>query len=359
MSKFIFLMKLSLMKLSLCIFATSLLALPLVAFTLEAFSRDRIQIVGSSTVFPFATAVAETFGQFSSFPTPVVESTGSGGGIKLFCSGVGSTTPDITNASRRIKSKELETCQNNGVTSIEVKIGYDGIVLGSVKGGVELSITREHIFNALAKQVVIDGELVDNPHEQWSDVDSSLPAIKIEVLGPPPTSGTRDAFVELAMEYGAKQSPLLADLSKSDKSAFKRIAHSVREDGVYVEAGENDNLIVQKLKANKNAIGIFGFSFLDQNSDQLQSAIVEGREAEFEYIADGSYPISRSLFFYVKKEHIGEIPGLREYIAEFVNPDTWGDEGYLIDKGLIPLTDSERSVISEQALGLTALESVN
>ena len=336
-----------------------LLSLFLILGISVSSARDRIQIVGSSTVFPFAATVAETFGQFTTFQTPVVESTGSGGGIKLFCSGVGVGTADITNSSRRIKPAELETCKSNGVTTVEVKIGYDGIVLGSVKGGIELDLTRAQIFDALAKQVVVDGELVDNPHRLWSDIDSSLPSIKIEVLGPPATSGTRDAFVELAMEVGALSNPVLSDLSKSDKDAFKRVAHAVREDGLYVEAGENDNLIVQKLKANKNAIGIFGFSFLDQNSDALQSAIVEGNPAEFERIADGSYPISRSLFFYIKREHVGLIAGLEEYAAEFTSPNAWSEDGYLVDKGLIPLSEDEQNRVADQVKSLTPLEAVN
>ena len=338
-------------------FAT-LLAASAIAVTASvnvAAARDQIQIVGSSTVFPFSTSVAETFGQNTSFKTPVVEATGSGGGMKLFCSGVGEATPDITNASRRIKEKEFKSCIANGVTPVEVKVGFDGIVLGSAKGGIELTLTRKQIFNALAKQVVVDGKLVDNPYKTWSEVDPSLPNIKIEVLGPPPTSGTRDAFVELAMEGGAKQIEMLAAKRKEDKSAFKKIAHAVREDGAYVEAGENDNLIVQKLEANKNAVGIFGFSFLDQNSDKLRGATVEGAAPEFDLIADGDYPISRSLFFYVKKEHVGVIPGIAEFVAEFTEEDTWGDDGYLAEKGLIPLPEEEREATAEEARALKPL----
>ena len=338
-------------------FAT-LLAASAIAVTASvnvAAARDQIQIVGSSTVFPFSTSVAETFGQNTSFKTPVVEATGSGGGMKLFCSGVGEATPDITNASRRIKEKEFKSCIANGVTPVEVKVGFDGIVLGSAKGGIELTLTRKQIFNALAKQVVVDGKLIDNPYKTWSEVDPSLPNIKIEVLGPPPTSGTRDAFVELAMEGGAKQIEMLAAKRKEDKSAFKKIAHAVREDGAYVEAGENDNLIVQKLEANKNAVGIFGFSFLDQNSDKLRGATVEGAAPEFDLIADGDYPISRSLFFYVKKEHVGVIPGIAEFVAEFTEEDTWGDDGYLAEKGLIPLPEEEREATAEEARALKPL----
>ena len=337
---------------------TSLLAASALVFSASvnlASARDQIQIVGSSTVFPFSTAVAEQFGQNTSFKTPVVESTGSGGGMKLFCKGVGEATPDITNASRRIKEQEFKQCVANGVTPVEVKVGFDGIVLGSAKGGIELTLTRQQIYNALAKQVVVDGKLIDNPHKTWADVDPSLPNAKIEVLGPPPTSGTRDAFAELAMEGGAKQIELLAAMRKEDKKAFKKVAHAIREDGAYVEAGENDNLIVQKLQANKNAVGIFGFSFLDQNSDQLQGAVVEGASPEFEKIAAGDYPISRSLFFYVKKEHVGVIPGLEEYLAEFTNEDTWGEDGYLAEKGLIPLSEEEREAVAADAATLKPL----
>ena len=325
------------------------------AISTAAHARDQIQIVGSSTVFPFSTAVAETFGQNTPFKTPVVESTGSGGGLKLFCSGVGANTPDITNSSRRIKETEFKSCVANGITPVEVKVGFDGIVLGSAKGGIELNLTPKQIFLALAKEIPVDGKLVANPNKTWADVDASLPNVKIEVLGPPPTSGTRDAFAELALEGGAKKVEMLAALRKSDKKAFGKVAHAVREDGAYVEAGENDNLIVQKLQANPNAVGIFGFSFLDQNSDKLRGATVAGNEPTFENIAAGDYPISRSLFFYVKKEHVDVIPGIKEFVAEFTDEDTWGDEGYLADKGLIPLPEDERESVAESANSLTPM----
>ena len=336
-------------------FKLSLALAGVLAISTAAHARDQIQIVGSSTVFPFSTAVAETFGQNTSFKTPVVESTGSGGGMKLFCTGVGVNTPDITNASRRIKEKEFKSCVSNGVTPVEVKVGFDGIVLGSAKGGITLALTREQIFMALAKEIPVDGKLVANPNKTWSDVDASLPNVKIEVLGPPPTSGTRDAFAELALEGGAKKIEMLAAMRKADKKAFGKVAHAVREDGAYIEAGENDNLIVQKLQANKNAVGIFGFSFLDQNSDALKGATVGGNEPTFEKIAAGDYPISRSLFFYVKKEHVGIVPGVKEFVAEFTNEETWGDEGYLADKGLIPLPEADREAIAKSANALTPL----
>ena len=227
---------------------------------------------------------------------------------------------------------------------VEVKVGYDGIVLGNSKSSNVLEVTKEQVFLALAKEIPgADGKLIPNPNQKWSDIDSSLPAIKIEVLGPPPTSGTRDAFVELAMEGGAKKIKVLADLRKSDKKAFKAVAHSIREDGAFVEAGENDNLIVQKLEANPNAFGIFGFSFLDQNSDKIQGSKVGGVEPTFENIADGKYGVSRSLYFYVKKAHVGVIPGIEEYLAEFTSEGAWGDDGYLADKGLIPMPAEERA----------------
>ncbi|NNL85478.1 MAG: phosphate ABC transporter substrate-binding protein, partial [Myxococcales bacterium] len=244
-----------------------------------SWAREEIRIVGSSTVFPFSTAVAERFGRKTSFKTPIVESTGSGGGLKLFCSGTGVSTPDITNSSRRIKASEVELCAANGVDDIiEIRIGFDGIVLANAKSAGRLQLTKEQIFRALAKDLPVNGELAANPHKTWRDIDASLPAQRIEVLGPPPTSGTRDAFVELAMEGGAKAIPMLAALREKDKKAFKAVAHAIREDGAYVEAGENDNLIVQKLEANPKALGIFGFSFLDQNADRLRGSRVGGVE---------------------------------------------------------------------------------
>jgi phosphate transport system substrate-binding protein len=311
-----------------------------------ALARDQIRIVGSSTVYPFSTAVAERFGRTSSFKTPIVESTGSGGGLKLFCAGVGESTPDIANASRRIKQSEVGLCNENGVEQIvEIRIGFDGIVLASSKKSEPLALTTKHIFLALAREIPVAGKLVANPNRTWKDVDPSLPATKIEVLGPPPTSGTRDAFVEIAMEGGAKQIPMLAELRKKDKRHFKGVAHAIREDGAYVEAGENDNLIVQKLGANPMALGIFGFSFLDQNEDRIQGSPVDGTTPTFEAIADGSYPISRSLYFYVKKSHVSEIPGLQGFITEFTSERAVGPDGYLADKGLIPLSARDRKIV--------------
>jgi len=337
---------------------TFVLATVLAAFAAGAAeARDQIRIVGSSTVFPFSTAVAERFGKTTSHKTPVVESTGSGGGLKLFCAGVGTDTPDITNASRRIKASEVETCRKNGVTEIvEVKIGYDGIVVANAKAAPQYSLTQKDLFLALAKYVPdADGKIIDNPNRTWRDVNAALPAVKIEVLGPPPTSGTRDAFVELVMDKGCETFPAIAALEKSDTSRFKQVCQTVREDGAYIEAGENDNLIVQKLEANPDALGIFGFSFLDQNSDKVQGSKIAGVAPEFDAIADGSYPVSRPLFFYVKKAHAGVIPGIEEFIAEFTSDKAWGEDGYLADKGLIPMPDAERNEWRQKAKGLALL----
>ena len=335
--------------------AATVAAIALGGTSAMAQSRDQIRIVGSSTVFPFSSAVAEQFGKSTDFKTPVVESTGSGGGMKLFCQGVGLEHPDITNASRRIKQSEFKKCTDNGITITEVKIGYDGIVLADAKSGPNFNLTKKQIFQALAKEVPVDGKLVPNPYENWSDIDSSLPDVKIEVLGPPPTSGTRDAFVELAMEGGAKTFENLKALRKEDKKAFKAIAHAIREDGAFIEAGENDNLIVQKLEANPAAVGIFGFSFLDQNADLIQGALVDDIEPTFEAIAGGDYGVSRSLYFYVKKEHVGVVPGIAEFVAEFTSDRAWGPDGYLVDKGLIPLPDAERDAVRGSANNMAPL----
>ncbi len=319
----------------------------------NAQGRDTISIVGSSTVYPFATVVAENFGRKTDFPTPKIESTGSGGGIKLFCAGVGVQHPDITNASRRIKKTEVEMCKENGVAEVlEMKVGYDGIVLANSNEAPTYELPREQLFLALAKQVPNpDGSetLVDNPYTMWSDIDPSLPNKKIEVLGPPPTSGTRDAFNELVMEYGAEKYEFI---EKMDKNDFKTVSHTFREDGHFIDAGENDNLIVQKLQANPHALGIFGFSFLDQNMDKVHGTIINGVAPTFDNIADGSYPVSRPLYFYVKKAHIGTIPGIEAYLEEWTSPQAWGPDGYLAEKGMIPMPDAEREKFAKVAKDL-------
>ena len=321
-----------------------------------AEARDQIRIVGSSTVFPFSTAVAEQFGRTTNFKTPVVESTGSGGGLKLFCGGVGTGHPDITNASRRIKKSEVERCAENGVAEVtEVKIGFDGIVVANSKSAPKIELTRRQIWLALAKDVLRDGKWVANPHKTWSDVDPSLPNVAIRVLGPPPTSGTRDAFAELALEGGCKTFAEIAALKKSDKQLYKAVCHSVREDGAYVEAGENDNLIVQKLEADPAALGVFGFSFLDQNVDRIRGNMVDGVEPTFDNIASADYPVSRSMYFYIKNAHVGNVPGIHEYVTEFTSERALGDDGYLLDKGLIPMPPGDRAMVRDAAKSLTPL----
>ncbi|MCY4451208.1 MAG: PstS family phosphate ABC transporter substrate-binding protein [Immundisolibacterales bacterium] len=323
-------------------------------------ARDYVSIVGSSTVYPFATVVAEQFGKTSRFKTPTIESTGSGGGLKLFCAGIGVNHPDITNSSRRIKQSEVDRCEENGVDEIiEVKVGYDGIVLANSKANDVMEVSRRDIFLALAREVPnpAGGEaLVPNPYQTWKDVNDALPDRKIVVLGPPPTSGTRDAFAELALEGGCKTFDFIKAMKKTDGKAYKSVCHSIREDGTYVEAGENDNLIVQKLVADPEAFGVFGFSFLDQNLDKLQGSMVDGVAPEFEAIADGDYPVSRPLYFYVKKAHLGQIPGIEGYLAEFTSETAWGEDGYLTDKGLIPMPEEERMKFASDVKNLNPLQ---
>ena len=321
-----------------------------------AQARDQIRIVGSSTVFPFSTVVAEFFGRTTDFRTPVVESTGTGGGFKLFCGGVGEAHPDFTNASRAIKASEIGRCAANGVTEIiEIKIGYDGIVLANSLAAPALDLTLAQLWLALAKDVP-DGKggLMPNPHRTWADVDPSLRDVDIEVLGPPPTSGTRDAFVELAMAGGCVAIDWIAALQVTDKGRFEAICHSIREDGAFIQAGENDVLIIRKLQANPNAFGLFGFSFLDQNFDLIQGAVIDGVEPTFAAIADGLYAISRPLYLYAKRAHVGLVPGMAEFIRELTEERTWGPDSYLSDRGLIPMPGAERETVRAAARGLDA-----
>lgn len=324
-----------------------------------AQARDQINIVGSSTVYPFATVVAEKFGKSTAFKTPKIESTGSGGGLKLFCSGVGVNTPDITNSSRKIKNGEVENCSKNGVGDVtEAKIGYDGIVLANSKATAPMELTLRDVFLALAREVPDPSgaeSFVSNPYTTWKEVNPALPDTKIEVLGPPPTSGTRDAFAELALEGGCKTFAWIKAMKKKDKKMYKSYCHSVREDGHYIEAGENDNLIVQKLTANPSALGVFGFSFLDQNSDKVQGSVMDGVAPTFDAIADGSYPVSRPLYFYIKNAHLDVIPGIREFVAEFMSDKASGSEGYLTEKGMIPMSAEERGNSVPQITSFTPL----
>jgi phosphate transport system substrate-binding protein len=332
----------------------------ILAAPVAAQARDYISIVGSSTVYPFSTVVAEQFGKSGQFKTPKVESTGTGGGFKLFCGGVGVQHPDISNASRAIKSSEKEDCAKNGVKDIvEIKIGFDGIVLAHSKAAKSLELDLKQLYLALAKNIPdpkSGDKLVPNPYKMWSDIDPSLPKQKIEVLGPPPTSGTRDAFVELGMEGGCKGFPLLKEMKEKDEKAYKAACHTVREDGAFIEAGENDNLIVQKLGANKDAYGIFGYSFLEENLATVKPAIINGSRPTYESIAGGDYPLSRPLFFYVKKAHVGVIPGIPEFLAEFTSDKAFGAEGYLADRGLIALPDDQRKQVAENAKKLATLK---
>nr|WP_251068090.1 substrate-binding domain-containing protein [Marinobacter sp. C7] len=306
------------------------------AMSAPAMARDTISIVGSSTVYPFATVVAERFGTKTDYNTPKLESTGSGGGMKLFCQGIGTQHPDITNASRRMKPSEYDLCQKNGVKDItEFRIGSDGIVIASSNKADNLDITLEQLFLALGKEVPNpenEKELIPNPYKTWSEIDSGLPNVAIRVMGPPPTSGTRDSFNELALQGGCEDLPAVADMSEDDMEA---VCQSIREDGAFIEAGENDNLIVQKLIDDEGMYGVFGYSFLEENADRLQAATLNGKVPTAEGIAADEYPVARSLFFYVKKAHVGVIPGMAEYVEEFVSPAAMGPNGYLKSVGLI------------------------
>ncbi|MBA3582514.1 MAG: substrate-binding domain-containing protein [Gammaproteobacteria bacterium] len=328
---------------------TALSLLAVMSTSALAAARDYVFIVSSSTVYPFSTVVAEKFGKSSGFKTPKVESHGTGGSLKLFCEGVGVEYADIANASRRIKLSEFEKCRENGVKDIiEVPIGYDGIVIANSKTAKQWNISLKDLYLALAREVpdAAGKKMIPNPNKLWSDVNPSLPKEKIEVIGPPPTSGTRDSFNELAIEGGCKKVPAVKTLI-IDKKAWEKSCRTLREDGHYIEAGENDNLIVQKLGANPHALGVFGFSFLDQNADKVQGSIIDGNAPTFESIASGKYPIARPMFFYVKKDHIGRVRGLFEYVEEFISEKAMGEEGYLTERGLVPLpADKYKAVVS-------------
>jgi phosphate transport system substrate-binding protein len=299
-----------------------------------AADRSQIRVVGSSTVYPFSSYVAEEFGATTGNPTPVVESTGSGGGMKLFCAGNGMDTPDITNSSRRMKTSEYKRCQDNGVTDItEFKIGFDGIVVAQAKGNKDINLSREQITLAVAAKVPQGGELVDNPYTRWNQIDSSLPDRKIEIYGPPTTSGTRDAFEELTME------------AVTEDMGYGGEYTDIRSDGAYVDSGENDNLIVQKITQNKDAFGIFGYSFLEENRNKVKAATVDGVVARPDTISSGEYPVSRSMFFYTKNTHFDRVPGMEDYVRMFISERMIGPRGLLKDLGLIALPDAERDDI--------------
>jgi phosphate transport system substrate-binding protein len=326
-------------------------------FAGAAEARDQIRIVGSSTVYPFTTAVAEQFGKAGGAKTPVVESTGTGGGMKLFCAGVGEGHPDATNASRRMKKGEFESCQKAGVTDIvEINVGFDGLTVAQSKQGAPIKLTLGQLLLAVGKEVPgPDGKLIPNPYKNWSDIDKSLPNIKIEVLGPPPTSGTRDSFHELLLEKGAEQIPALVALKKSDAKAFDKVWKTLREDGAYVEAGENDNVIVQKLVANKDAFGVFGYSFLEENAAKLRGVALDGVEPEFDNITSGKYKGARRMYVYIKKAHVGLVPGLDKFAAEYVSPKAIGEDGYLAKKGLVTLPKNEADSVRKSVLGMSSM----
>jgi phosphate transport system substrate-binding protein len=323
--------------------------LALAASATMAQARDQIRIVGSSTVFPYTQAVAEEFANQGGV-APVVESTGTGGGFQIFCAGVGADHPDITGASRAMKKSEYDLCVQNGVTDItEALIGYDGLAIAVSRANeTDWNLTLEQVYLALAAKVpAADGSgLIDNPYKMWSDIDPSLPATPILAYGPPPTSGTRDAFVELAMHAGCEETAYAKALAEAgNEEAYDKFVEEdcsrMRQDGLFVEAGENDNLIVQRLEADPNAVGIFGYSFLFENLDKLKDVKINGVEATQATIATFEYPISRPLYFYVKNAHRGVIPGMNEFIAAYASNEALGADGYLEERGLVVLPEDK------------------
>jgi phosphate transport system substrate-binding protein len=323
--------------------SASAVAIALTASAGIAAARDQVKVVGSSTVFPYSQAAAEEYANKTGNPAPVVESTGTGGGFKAFCGGIGPDFADITGASRAIKSSEVELCASNGVDDItEALIGFDGLSIAHARSAPEMDLTEEQIFKALAAELPDgNGGFVANPNKKWSDIDASLPDFDIIAFGPPPTSGTRDAFVELVMHDGCADLPGMADLKKADGDKWNEVCSRMRQDGPFVEAGENDNLIVQRLEADPKAVGIFGYSFLYENSDKLKAVKVNAVEPTFDTIADGSYPVSRPIFFYVKNAHRDVIPGMNDFLMEYVSDAALGADGYLPERGLTPLSEEK------------------
>jgi len=323
--------------------------------TTYASARDQIKIVGSSTVYPYATVVAEKFGKSGKFKTPVIESTGTGGGMKLFCAGVGTNHPDITNASRAIKSKEKALCEKNGVKDIvEIVVGNDGISFAHSVNAKDANFTKEQLWRALAHDVDVNGKLVANPYKKWSDIDKSLPNKAIKIMVPPPTSGTRDAWNSLVMGKGCSKAA--KDAFKAAGKKAKKACAKLREDGLAIEAGENDTLIVNKLSADPDMFGLFGYSYLIANKDKIKATAVNGVKPSLKGIQDYSYPIARPLFFYVKKAHIGVVPGIHEYLKEFTANKTMGPKGYLTDIGLVPLSSDKYKTTRTSALKLTTIK---
>ncbi len=324
-----------------------------ILFVSPSIAREQIRIVGSSTVYPFIASAAEQFGQ-GDFKTPIVESTGTGGGFKLFCDGLGEDKPDISNASRPIKDSEIEKCKQNGVLDVmEVSIGYDGIVLANKRQGKQYNLSKKQIFMALARELPdADGNMRVNPYVTWKEIAPHLPDRPIEVYGPPPTSGTRDAFVELVMEEGCEHFPAFAKHYPNKKERHK-LCHLIREDGRYIDSGEDDNIIVQKLVSNENAFGILGYGFYEENSAKIQSNMIDGVLPSYESIESNAYGVSRSLFIYVKTQNIGKIPGIVEFLKEVVSEHAAGPEGYMTAKGLLPLNKTLRSSTRKKVRALS------
>ena len=298
-----------------------------------------IWATGSSTVFPFATRVAETYARRAGGAAPRVESQGTGGGINAFCQGVGAGTPDIANASRPMKASEFDACVANGVDQIlEIRIGSDGIVIATARDGGDFDFAHQDLYLALAAQTPgANGQFVANPNTNWRQVNADLPDQAITVYGPPPSSGTRDAFLELGMTPAAEEIPVVAALKDSDEDRFEVIAHTLREDGRWIDSGENDNAIVQTLTRTPGALGVFGYSFLEENMSTVKAASINGVAPTAVTIADGSYPLSRTLYIYVKISHLDTTPGLNDFIEEFLSDAAGGPAGYLQDRGMIPL----------------------
>jgi phosphate transport system substrate-binding protein len=336
----------------------SALALAAVSATTAA-ARDQISIVGSSTVFPYTQAVSEEFANQTGAPSPIVESTGTGGGMQIFCEGIGEGHPDLTGASRAMKASEWEKCAENGVTDVtEAMIGFDGLSMAVSRGNdFDWDMTLEEIYLALGAEVPVDGEWVANPYQKWSEIDSRLPDTDIVVLGPPPTSGTRDAFVDLAMHAGCKQTDYV-ESGDYDKAWVKENCSRMRTDGPFIEAGENDNLIVQRLDSDPSALGIFGYSFLYENVDKLKGVKIDGVEPTFDTIGDKSYPVSRPLFFYVKNAHRGVIPNLQEFIEEYMSEAALAPGGYLSERGLVPLSDERRAKLQDAVINGKSMDPV-
>ena len=319
-----------------------------------AQSGSPIRIVGSSTVYPFTTAVAEQFKQrFPQYPAPIVESLGTGGGLKLFCEAKGANAPQIANASRRIKQSEILNCSKNGINKIvEIQVGLDGVALAQARNAGAISLTERDIYAALAATPFGKPQTA----KTWKDVNPKLPAMPIEVIGPPPTSGTRDAFAELILEKGCEKDPAMKALKSSNEQAFKKICTSVREDGAYVEAGENDNLIVQKLVANPRAIGVFGYSFLESNLDKVKGVPVEGVPPSYETISSFKYPAARAMYIYVNPDRAATKPGMKEFLRAYTSEAAWGPKGYLAKRGLIPSPTATRAKYAQAAANMTPLD---